>query len=514
MGVTALQNNRNLFEMFVERFPHDRSQPFITDEHGVVFSYAELDHFSAQLANYFSQLALKKGDRVAVQVKKSPRALMIYLACLRAGLIYLPLNTGYTSAELEYFLSDAKPALVICDPESQTLFETLFQTLALAASLKLTVETLDQNGQGSLITAAAPYSGEFICVDCGGQDLAAILYTSGTTGRPKGAMLSHHNLAANALTLAEIWGWTCDDVLLHALPIFHVHGLFVACHCVLAVGAQMIFLPGFDSKKIIERLPSSTVMMGVPTFYTRLLSDPHFSADICASMRLFISGSAPMLESTHHQFNQRTGQTILERYGMTETGMLVSNPLNAERRPGTVGVPLPEVEVRVVDADGVVVEACEVGGIQVKGPNVFQGYWQMPEKTAEEFTDDGFFITGDQGVVSEDGYISIVGRAKDMVITGGYNVYPKEIERVIDSIVGVKESAVFGVAHPDFGEAVVAAVVADGSVKLTDALIIDAAKKELATYKVPKRVEFLAELPRNTMGKVQKNLLRDMAVTH
>ncbi|MBL4827091.1 MAG: AMP-binding protein, partial [Spongiibacteraceae bacterium] len=326
-------------------------------------------------------------------------------------------------------------------------------------------------------------------------------------------MLSHKNLFSNAFTSATLWGWSGEDVLLHALPVFHVHGLFVACHCVLAVGASMLFLPGFESSQVIEHLPSATVMMGVPTFYTRLLADANFTADICCNIRLFISGSAPMLEATHHSFQQRTGQVILERYGMTETGMLVSNPLKGERRPGSVGFPLPQVDVRLVDETQKQVQPGQVGSIQVKGPNVFQGYWNMPEKTAEEFTDDGFFITGDQGVVSEDAYISIVGRAKDMVITGGYNVYPKEVERVLDAIAGVQESAVFGVADADFGETVVAAIVCDELITSSGEAIISAARKELASYKVPKKIVFLDELPRNTMAKVQKNALRQQFST-
>lgn len=428
---------------------------------------------------------------------------MVYLACLRAGLVYLPLNTGYRLAELEYFFNDAKPALIVADPEQAGLIEPI------ATAIPARLETLDAKGLGSMAETKASLPDVFTSVPCSRDDLAAILYTSGTTGRPKGAMLSHGNLSSNALMLSDYWGWTQQDVLLHALPIFHVHGLFVACHCVLAAGAAMIFLGGFNVQEVVPQLPRATVMMGVPTFYTRLLADNSWQQADCEGIRLFISGSAPLLATTHQQFEQRSGRKILERYGMTETGMLVSNPLQGERRAGTVGLPLPGVAVRVVDHAGQLVSAPEVGSIQVKGANIFKGYWQMPEKTAEEFTDDGYFITGDQGVISEDGYISIVGRAKDMVITGGYNVYPKEVELVIDKIDGVKESAVIGVADSDFGEAVTAVVVLEANHTLTAEVIITQAREQLAAYKVPKTIHFIDELPRNTMGKVQKAVLRE-----
>ncbi len=494
--------DQNLFSVFQQSFPEDLQTAFITTEAGDTVSYGDMLKQSAQLANYFVSLGLKKGDRIAVQVDKSPFALMTYLAALRAGLIYLPLNTGYRLAELEYFFNDAEPSLVLCREGDQNALQPLLPD-------GIPIETLTATGEGSLAEKSKTVTTEFETVPCEGDELAAILYTSGTTGRPKGAMLSHKNLASNALVLKELWGFTADDVLLHALPIFHVHGLFVGCHCVLASGASMIFLPSFDVEKIEQRLPQSTVMMGVPTFYTRLLADENFTADMCSNMRLFISGSAPMLAETHHQFHNRIGQWILERYGMTETGMLVSNPLEGERRAGMVGFPLPGVDVQVVDGNNIPVAIDEVGSIQVKGDNVFQGYWQMPEKTAEEFTDDGYFITGDQGKVSEDGYISIVGRAKDMIITGGYNVYPKEVEQVLDDLAGIKETAVIGVPDTDFGEAVVAVIVGDGSEELKADSIIQQTKQQLASYKVPKTIHFVEELPRNTMGKVQKQLLRE-----
>ena len=497
-----LSRNHNLFEIFRQRFPLDRSKTFLIDDQAKHCSYGEMEDSSARIANYLLSLGLAKGDRVAVQVDKSPHALITYLACLRAGLIYLPLNTAYTKAELEYFFEDAKPALIIGTETDEALFR------ALASTHQAQLKTLSADGSGSLFAESASESTEFNSVMTGGDDLAAILYTSGTTGRPKGAMLSHSNLSSNALMLVDYWGWSEQDVLLHALPIFHVHGLFVACHCVLAAGASMIFLPAFKTAEVMAQLPQSTVMMGVPTFYTRLLADANFSAQQCENIRLFISGSAPLLATTHHDFEQRSGHVILERYGMSETGMLISNPLQGERQAGTVGFALPGVEARIVDTKQQPVAVGDIGLIEVKGANVFQGYWNMPEKTAEEFTADGFFKTGDQGQISEDGYISIVGRAKDMVISGGYNVYPKEVESVIDKLNGVKESAVFGLVDADLGEVVVAAVVADGRSDLQEAELISAAKKTLANYKVPKVVFFVDELPRNTMGKVQKNSLR------
>ncbi|MEE8057043.1 MAG: AMP-binding protein [Pseudomonadales bacterium] len=494
--------SNNLFEVFRQYFPPQRNKTFLIDGSGHTISYAEMEARSAQIAHYFLSLGLTKGDRVAVQVGKSASALLVYLAAVRAGLIYLPLNTAYRESELRYFFADAQPSLVICDPEDQHPIHNLLNTESVL------LDVLTATGSGSLIDKVAAFATEFDSVNVDPDDLAAILYTSGTTGQPKGAMLSHGNLTSNALMLKDYWGWNETDVLLHVLPIFHVHGLFVACHCVLAAGAAMIFLPGFNVDEVKAQLPNATVMMGVPTYYTRLLAQADIAVDDCRSMRLFISGSAPLLETTHRQFEQRTGHRILERYGMSETSMLVSNPLNGDRRVGTVGLPLPGVEVRIVDADNVPVAVDVVGSIQVKGPNVFQGYWQMPEKTAAEFTADGFFITGDQGTVSAEGYIAIVGRSNDMIITGGYNVYPKEVELVIDDIAGIKESAVFGIINADWGELVTAVVVGDGSKELLSESILEATKQRLANYKVPKVIYFIDELPRNTMGKVQKNSLR------
>lgn len=492
----------NLYSTFQQKFPADADTVFARDADDRTLSYRQLESGSARFANYFVSLGLQRGDRIAVQVEKSFEALLVYLAALRSGLVYLPLNTGYTDNELSYFFSDAGPALVIGGPDKSE------QLRKLLPDPGVQLETLAADGSGSLVSAAAGFPDQFVNPQLESTDLAAILYTSGTTGRPKGAMLSHGNLQANALTLASLWGFSASDVLLHALPLFHVHGLFVACHCVLAVGASMIFLPKPEVDLLLQHLPQASVLMGVPTFYTRLLGDTRFGAEHCRNMRLFISGSAPLLESTHRQFEQRTGLKILERYGMSETGMLVSNPLQGERRAGTVGLPLPDVTVRIVDSENISVASGAVGSIQVKGPNVFQGYWQMPEKTQQEFTDDGFFITGDLGSASDDGYITIVGRAKDLVISGGYNVYPKEVESVIDKLEGVKESAVIGLPDPDLGETVAAVVVLQQGRELSAESIQSGVRDKLAAYKLPRKIFFVDTLPRNTMGKVQKNILR------
>jgi malonyl-CoA/methylmalonyl-CoA synthetase len=465
------------------------------------YSYGDLDRLSAVLGHHLVALGVGKGDRVAVQVEKSPQAVFLYLACLRVGAVYLPLNTGYTLHELDYFFGDAEPRVIVCDPAKES------QIRALAGARAIV--TLGADGRGSLIDGAPTGQGDLEPAPCEPDDLAALLYTSGTTGRSKGAMLSHRNLASNALALRETWGFSGGDVLLHVLPIYHTHGLFVAINTVLLAGARMIFLPRFDPDAVIPALSRASVMMGVPTHYTRLLARDDFTAEAARSIRVFISGSAPLLEETFAAFEARTGQPILERYGMTETGMNTSNPLHGERRPGTVGLPLPEVEVRVAGEDGTPLGAGEVGVLEVRGPNVFKGYWRMPDKTAQEFHGDGFFITGDIGVIGEDGYVSIVGRAKDLVISGGLNVYPKEVESLIDRLPGVLESAVVGLPHPDFGEAVAAVVVRLPGATITEADIVGAARAELARFKVPKSVFFVEALPRNSMGKVQKNLLRD-----
>ena len=491
----------NLYRLMRRRFPADLDQPCLLLPGGTTVSYRTLDARSAQIAHALVSAGCVAGDRVAAQVEKSATAVCLYLACLRAGLVYLPLNTGYQQRELSYFLTDAKPRVVVCSPDAMG-------SISAIATPKMRVFTLDDRDQGSLINEIRSCFEDFKPVPVQEGDLAAILYTSGTTGRSKGAMLTHGNLASNALTLAEYWGFSAADVLYHALPIYHVHGLFVAIHCVLLSGSRMWFCPRFDVKEALELLPRSSVMMGVPTFYTRLLANPEFGREHCAAVRVFISGSAPLLPETFAAFEARTGVRILERYGMTETGMNTSNPLFGERIGGTVGPPLPGVSVRVTGDDGKSVPAGEIGGIEVKGPNVFKGYWGMPEKTAEEFTADGFFRTGDMGRLPANGYLQIVGRAKDLIITGGLNVYPKEIEELIDSLPGVAESAVIGIPHPDFGEAVAAVVVAQPNARLTSNKIIAALKPQLAGFKMPKYVYLVADLPRNTMGKVQKNILR------
>ena len=495
----------NLYDLFETRFPADRSQPFIELDGGGAYSYADLEAISGRYARLLGDLGVAKGDRVAVQVEKSPQAVFLYLGCLRAGAIYLPLNPAYTKAEIGYFLGDAEPRVVVCRPETQGPVGEV----ARAANVDH-VLTLDQNAGGSLPEGARDLDPIQGAVPAAADDVAAILYTSGTTGRSKGAMLTHRNLGSNAQALHQTWGFGPDDVLLHALPLFHTHGLFVATHCVLLNGTAMLFLPKFDADTVIRLLPRATVMMGVPTFYTRLLAHADFTAEVCRDMRLFISGSAPLLEETFHAFKARTGYTILERYGMTETGMNTSNPLDGERIAGTVGFPLPGVEARVCDDDGKVLGAGEVGVIEVRGPNVFIGYWRMPEKTKAEIRPDGFFITGDVGKIDARGYVHIVGRAKDLIISGGFNVYPKEVELCIDRIDGVAESAVVGVPHPDFGEAVIAAVKrTPDAANITAEAVIARCKAELANFKVPKRVHFVDDLPRNAMGKIQKNDLRE-----
>ena len=459
---------------------------------GALFSGAE------RMAGVLAKQGVKQGDRVAVQVGKTMQAIELYLGTVMAGAVFLPLNTAYTTAEVAYFIGDATPRVVVCDPGR------IDEIAGVAGDA--VVLTLDGAGCGSLREAADAQAG-FEPVAQSGDDLAAILYTSGTTGRSKGAMLSHSNLASNSEVLKDYWRFTSDDVLIHALPIFHTHGLFVATNVALLAGASVVFLPGFDKDAILDAMPRATALMGVPTFYTRLLADDRLTRERTANMRLFVSGSAPLLVDTHEQWEARTGHRILERYGMTETNMNTSNPYDGERRAGTVGFALPGIEVRIM-ADGQEVPKGEIGVLEVRGGNVFQGYWQMPEKTAEELRPDGWFITGDLARMDEDGYIIIVGREKDLIITGGFNVYPKELESLIDEIPGVLESAVIGVPHPDFGEAVVAVVVPN-SAGLEPEKIASAAAVNLAKFKQPKRIVMVNELPRNTMGKVQKKALRE-----
>jgi malonyl-CoA/methylmalonyl-CoA synthetase len=492
--------NANLFALLRSHFPEEASQPCILIPGGPVIHYDDLDRTSARIANALCEIGCHPGVRVAVQVDKCWQALALYLACLRAGLVYLPLNTAYQKSELAYFFGDAEPVAIVCRPETADVVAALRP--------QAQVLTLDASG-GSLLERAEAHPETFETVSRGPNDPAAILYTSGTTGRSKGAVLSHRNLGSNALTLVEQWGFTRGDVLLHALPTYHVHGLFVACHCVLLSSSRMLWLPRFDAKEVIGLLPHATVMMGVPTFYTRLLAEPGFDRNACRHIRLFVSGSAPLLAETFAEFRDRTGRTILERYGMTETGMNTANPLSGERVGGSVGTPLPGISVRIVDDDGKPCALGVVGAVQVKGPNVFSGYWRMPDKTQEEFTADGYFRTGDMGEWLPNGYLKIAGRAKDLIITGGLNVYPKEIEEKIDALPGVAESAVIGLPDPDFGEAVTAVVVTKPGHTLTEAELITALKSEIAGFKVPKHVYFVPALPRNVMGKVQKKVLRE-----
>jgi malonyl-CoA/methylmalonyl-CoA synthetase len=501
----------NLYTVLENGFPKDRQACALETHDGLYYSWSDLERATAMMANLLHGLGIPKGSRVAVQVEKSPEALFLYLATIKAGYVYLPLNTAYQAAEIEYFIQNAEPAVMVCSSKN-------FAWVSKIAFKSGTrhVFTLDDNRTGTLLDRAAVQSDRFKTVACGDDDLAAILYTSGTTGRSKGAMLTHKNLSSNALVLQKFWGWKKGDVLLHALPIFHVHGLFVAAHGALINGSKMIWLPRLDTTALIQNMPRSTVMMGVPTFYVRLLADKNFTKDACRNMRLFVSGSAPLLTETFNTFKELTGETILERYGMSETVMLVSNPYKGARVGGSVGLPLTGVKVRVVNENNKPCAVNEIGSIQVKGPNVFKGYWRMPEKTAEEFTADGWFKTGDvgrfggvaNGAKVPDTYLCIVGRSKDLIISGGYNVYPKEIESFIDDMDGVDESAVIGVPHPDFGEAVMAIVVAKPGTKLDSKAMIDVLKGQIANFKVPKRIEIVSDLPRNAMGKVQKNILR------
>ena len=494
----------NAYAFFTRELARFAARTFLETESGTVYTYADLDRETARVANSLTSLGLRKGDRVAAQIDKSPQGVFLYLGVLRAGLAYLPLNTAYQRGELGYFLKDAEPRVVVCRAQ---MLDTFTELAREAGQPKLF--TLDEEGRGTFTDAVAKASDRFETVPAAENDLAVIIYTSGTTGRSKGAMVTHGNLTSNGEVLRDHWRITGDDALYHALPLFHIHGLFVALNTILLAGATLLFYRKFDVRQAIAALPRATMTMGVPTFYVRLLEEPSFTRERARHMRLFVSGSAPLLLDTFNEFKTRIGQPILERYGMSEAGMITSNPYEGERRGGTVGKPLPGVSVRVASADGKNQPPGQPGEIQIKGPNVFAGYWRMPEKTREEFTADGWFKTGDVGQWSEDGYLSIVGRAKDLIITGGYNVYPKEIELVVDAIPGVVESAVIGVPHPDFGEAVTAVVVKRQDANLDEAGIIAHVKSQIANYKVPKRVHFVDDLPRNAMGKVQKNVLRE-----
>ena len=508
-------SNQNLFVALRAAFPADLDAPAIETETGALYSWRDLDRATAMIANLLGSLEIAPGSRVAVHVEKSVEALLLYLATLRAGFVYLPLNTAYQEAELDYFIGNAEPAVVVCAGRNFPWISRLAFGKGVAH-----VFTLNEDRTGTLLDRSAHFPGTHTPAVKAAGDLAAILYTSGTTGRSKGAMLSHGNLLSNAQVLKSYWDWKSPDlasgrggdVLIHALPIFHVHGLFVASHGALLNGSKMLWLNKFDPKAVVERLPRATVFMGVPTLYVRLLQEAGLTRAACAGMRLFISGSAPLLIETFRDWQERTGHTILERYGMSETAMLTSNPCRAsdgERIGGTVGPALPGVGVRVVDDAFAPLPAGEIGHVQVRGPNVFAGYWRMPEKTAEEFTADGWFKTGDVGSFDAAGYLTIVGRSKDLIITGGYNVYPAEIEGYLNDMAGVAESAVVGVPHPDFGEGVIAFIVPKAGATLDADALVGALKAKIANYKVPKRAFIVPELPRNAMGKVQKNLLRD-----
>jgi malonyl-CoA/methylmalonyl-CoA synthetase len=501
--------NHNLWVALRAAFPNDLDETAIETADAPAplrYSWRDLDRGTAMLANLIDSLDLPPHSCVAVQTEKSVEALMLYLAVLRAGHVYLPLNMAYQAGEVSYFIGNAEPAVVVCAGRS---FGWISQ-IAFAAGTRH-VFTLDDDRRGTLLERAAYHPDTHTPALRKAGDLAAILYTSGTTGRSKGAMLTHGNLLSNAQVLNSYWGWQSGDVLLHALPIFHVHGLFVASHGALLSGSKMIWFAHFDARAVVDRLPDATVFMGVPTLYVRMLGEPGLTRDACRRMRLFISGSAPLLIETFNDFRQRTGHTILERYGMSETIMLTSNPYRPEsaRRGGTVGLPLPGVSVRVHSDAGALMHTGEIGGIEVKGPNVFKGYWRMPEKTADEFTTDLWFKTGDVGRIDDDGYLTLIGRSKDLVISGGFNVYPAEVEAALNELPGVAESAVVGVPHPDFGEAVVAVLIPRPGAALEEAAVIGAMKSRIANFKVPKRVFVLTELPRNAMGKVQKNLLRE-----
>jgi malonyl-CoA/methylmalonyl-CoA synthetase len=503
--MTAPANN--LYAKFHQAFAGALSDVAVETDDGQSWTFNDLHQQSAQMANWLAAQGVKPGDRVMVQVEKSVPAVVFYLACLRAGVVYVPLNTAYQSAELAYFMENAEPSVFVADPAKADALRELAARIGVPH-----VMTLGADGQGSLIDAARDQSTEQAIADVAPGDLAAILYTSGTTGRSKGAQLTHNNLGSNALTLHKLWGWQPGDVLIHSLPIFHVHGLFVAVHCALLNASKMLWMGKFKPQQVLAWLPRATVFMGVPTLYVRLLQESGLNTAACAHMRLFISGSAPLLTETFREWQARTGHTILERYGMSETTMLTSNPYRAEDGPrlgGTVGRPLPGVDLRCVTEQGEHCAAGDIGGIEVRGPNVFPGYWRMPEANAKEFTADGWFKTGDVGQINAEGYVTIVGRSKDLIITGGYNVYPAEVEGYINDLPGVAESAVIGCPHADFGEGVVAVVVPQAGVKLDADALMQAIKSQIANFKVPKHLFVVDELPRNVMGKVQKKALRE-----
>ena len=493
----------NLFSFYSGGFPEDLDQVFIEHTEGSFITYRDLLDQSEKYANGFEALGLQAGERVSIQVSKSPEAVFIYLACLRSNLIFHPLNTAYKEKELSFFLNDAKPSVFICEQDVSDKIASLD-----VDQLPSNIYTLLPNQMGTIHDMKV--SGNHEVKDCPEEQIAALLYSSGTTGKPKGIMLTHGNIGSNANALKEAWQFKSNDCLLHALPIYHVHGLFVALGCALLSGSKVLWLDAFNPDEVIDTLPKCTVMMGVPTYYTRLLSNEKLQKEVVKNIRIFISGSAPLLEDTFDEFYLRTGHEIIERYGMTETNIISSNPVNGERKSGTVGACLPGQILRIVDDGQNILGPNDVGNIQVKGPNVFNGYWNLPDKTKEDFSKDGFFNTGDKGFIDTKGYLSIVGRAKDMIISGGLNVYPKEVESVINEIEGVIESAVIGLPHDDLGEKVVAVIVRKKDSKITEGELISSLKSEIAGFKVPKNIILIEELPRNAMGKVQKNILRDI----
>ena len=492
----------NLYLSYREGFPKDLTSPFLEKYDGTIITYSDLEEQSSQYANGFFDIGLKPGDRVSIQVNKSPEVIYIYLACLRSNLIFHPLNTAYKANELSFFLGDAQPSIFICEKQ---IYESI-SSLDLLSKPE-NIYTLNSDEKESIHHIKREGYREVVM--CSKDDTAALLYSSGTTGQPKGIMLSHENIGSNALALKEAWNFTTEDSLLHALPIYHVHGLFVALGCVFMSGSKIHWLDTFDVDKVIEFLPKCTVMMGVPTYYTRLISNPNLNKDIVGNIRVFVSGSAPLLEDTFNQFHSKTGHFILERYGMTETNIICSNPIKGKRKAGTVGLPLKDQKLKIVDDNFNNLDEGEIGNVQVRGPNVFNGYWNLPDKTKEDFTNDNFFNTGDKGFIDEDGYLTIVGRSKDMIISGGLNVYPKEIESIIDDLEGVYESAVIGVKDDDLGEKVVAVIVKKAGSGITKDALISSLKEDIAGFKVPKNIIFVEELPRNAMGKVQKNILRE-----
>ncbi len=497
-----MTSENNLFAKFAENW--DPAALFLTTPAGESFLYSDALRLSGQVAQFLADAGVRVGDRVSVQAEKSIDYLWLYLGCLRGGYAFHPLNPAYTKVELEYFFTDAEPAMVIYDPANASSANEV----AVGAGVQR-LYTLAADGSGSFCEAYKAAAASDAIAPSRPDDIAALLYSSGTTGQPKGIPLTHAGIAVNARELADAWGFTSDDVLLHALPMFHTHGLFIALNCTFMTGSAVRYLSRFDAESVIDEFPNASVMMGVPTYYTRLLKSPRLDSAACQSIRLFTSGSAPLREDTFFEFESRTGHTIVERYGMSETVILTSNPIDGARKAGTVGIALPSVELRIADDNNQALSVGEIGRIQVRGPNVFKEYWRKPEKTADDFTDEGFFDTGDQGCLDEDGYVSIVGRAKDLIISGGLNVYPIEVEQALNECPIVQEAAVIGVPHADFGEAVVAVVIANGAGTFDEARVREFGRERLASFKLPKRVVAVEDLPRNAMGKVQKNLLRD-----